>query len=956
MSPMFDGKIPNWFHFKCFWKRARCGGTHEIYGYDGLRWEDQQKIKEQLGGEGGAAGDAGTSGIPVSDFTTEYAKSGAAKCRGCEDKIAKGEVRISKKDYESQRAVMYGPVDLWHHVDCFVDNRDELGFSTDMNPDKIKGFQGLKKEDKDTLIEKLGKGEKSAAGKKRKGEEAQGSGGKKKKQEETAEEKALKEQSQLLWKFRDGLQREVNNSALKLLLELNKQDIPAGESKLLDRVADCMAFGAIEKCPECKDGQLVYMADGYRCTGNMTEWTKCIHKTMTPKRKAFKIPKEYHDAEILKKYKYVKRDRVFPAVTARTTEGPVSSSLDSVDGAVNFHPLEGMKFLLSGKFTKPKAEIVAMVTRMGGTVVTKCDKKTTAVISTKDEVDKKSKSIKEAESMDVHVVDETFLEKVTKGGAALLITQHSIATWGSDPEKRIALTAVTKSIGKSKGVSKRDETMFTKNLPDKLKMTVKGGAAVDPDSGVADKAHVIQDKDVIYNAVLGLVDVVKGTNSYYKIQALEGDSKSLWWVFRAWGRVGTTVGGNKVERFGSRANAIEHFKGLYGEKTGNAWEDRNDFKKYPNKFYPLDIDYGADDAGDVKKISMKGSKSKLPPSVQDLVCMIFDVESMKKAMMEFEIDLKKMPLGKLSKKQIKSAYAVLTEAQKLVEEKGTPTKILDASNRFYTLIPHDFGMKKPPMLDTSDIIKTKTEMLDNLLEIEVAYSMLKGGDEGEDPIDSHYKKLKTEIVPLEPGEEYDRLVTYVKNTHGATHTMYELDVEEIWKIKREGEFGRYKPFRDLPNRQLLWHGSRTTNFGGILSQGLRIAPPEAPVTGYMFGKGVYFADMVSKSANYCRTSKQEPKGLMMLCEVALGNMYECTRAEFVNKLPKGKHSCKGIGSTCPDPAGSYVTPDGMEIPMGKGMQGGYKGQTSLLYNEFIVYDAAQINMKYMFKMNFKYKW
>jgi len=35
------------------------------------------------------------------------------------------------------------------------------------------------------------------------------------------------------------------------------------------------------------------------------------------------------------------------------------------------------------------------------------------------------------------------------------------------------------------------------------------------------------------------------------------------------------------------------------------------------------------------------------------------------------------------------------------------------------------------------------------------------------------------------------------------------------------------------------------------TQGLRIAPKEAPVTGYMFGKGVYFADMSSKSANYC---------------------------------------------------------------------------------------------------------
>lgn len=31
----------------------------------------------------------------------------------------------------------------------------------------------------------------------------------------------------------------------------------------------------------------------------------------------------------------------------------------------------------------------------------------------------------------------------------------------------------------------------------------------------------------------------------------------------------------------------------------------------------------------------------------------------------------------------------------------------------------------------------------------------------------------------------------------------------------------------------LTTGSRTTNYVGILSQGLRIAPPEAPVTGYM---------------------------------------------------------------------------------------------------------------------------
>lgn len=49
--------------------------------------------------------------------------------------------------------------------------------------------------------------------------------------------------------------------------------------------------------------------------------------------------------------------------------------------------------------------------------------------------------------------------------------------------------------------------------------------------------------------------------------------------------------------------------------------------------------------------------------------------------------------------------------------------------------------------------------------------------------------------------------------------------------------------------------------------GLRIAPPEAPVSGYMFGKGVYFADMFSKSANYCCSSRVASAGVLLLCEV-----------------------------------------------------------------------------------------
>lgn len=109
--------------------------------------------------------------------------------------------------------------------------------------------------------------------------------------------------------------------------------------------------------------------------------------------------------------------------------------------------------------------------------------------------------------------------------------------------------------------------------------------------------------------------------------------------------------------------------------------------------------------------------------------------------------MKKMPLGKLSRRQIQSAYSVLTELQAEISGERNPSRVLDASNRFYTLIPHDFGLRKPPLLDNEEIIRTKTMMLDNLLEIEVAYSLLKeeGVPAGKDPLDTHYDKLKTDI-------------------------------------------------------------------------------------------------------------------------------------------------------------------------------------------------------------------
>jgi poly [ADP-ribose] polymerase len=168
-------------------------------------------------------------------------------------------------------------------------------------------------------------------------------------------------------------------------------------------------------------------------------------------------------------------------------------------------------------------------------------------------------------------------------------------------------------------------------------------------------------------------------------------------------------------------------------------------------------------------MTIANSTSKLHKSIQELVCMLFDVEAMKRTMVEFELDLTKMPLVKLSKKQLEKAYGILSQAQELLDSKNvSKTKFVDLSNQFYTLIPHDFGRKTPPVLDDGEIIKvidylivllasrnlisscclkSKLEMLESLMEIEVAFSLLKAGDavKDKDPIDAHYEKLNTEI-------------------------------------------------------------------------------------------------------------------------------------------------------------------------------------------------------------------
>lgn len=119
------------------------------------------------------------------------------------------------------------------------------------------------------------------------------------------------------------------------------------------------------------------------------------------------------------------------------------------------------------------------------------------------------------------------------------------------------------------------------------------------------------------------------------------------------------------------------------------------------------------------------ASSILHPAVAHLMSFIFNVNTMKQLFLEYsvcilstfylvivdsstmlQLDMKKMPLGKLSKGQIQTAYRILTDAIKIMRNKNkSQDDIVEITNQFYTNFPYGSAHKTPPLLDNMDIIK-----------------------------------------------------------------------------------------------------------------------------------------------------------------------------------------------------------------------------------------------------------
>jgi poly [ADP-ribose] polymerase len=115
----------------------------------------------------------------------------------------------------------------------------------------------------------------------------------------------------------------------------------------------------------------------------------------------------------------------------------------------------------------------------------------------------------------------------------------------------------------------------------------------------------------------------------------------------------------------------------------------------------------------------------------------------------------------------------------------------------------------------------------------------------------------------------------------------------------------------------------------------------------MFGKGLYFADMFSKSAAYSQTG--DGNYFLLLAEVVLGEMYLPKEPDCELKVPQEFLSVKGVGTEQPDFSQSVFLENGIEVPVGK-IEASRERQRMLAHNEYIVYDTSQVRLRYFVHM------
>jgi len=102
-------------------------------------------------------------------------------------------------------------------------------------------------------------------------------------------------------------------------------------------------------------------------------------------------------------------------------------------------------------------------------------------------------------------------------------------------------------------------------------------------------------------------------------------------------------------------------------------------------------------------------------------------------MTSLNYDANKLPLGKLSDSTLKKGFqllkdisTVLTDPSIAMTKYGVSQSqvLLSLTSDYYTVIPHNFGRRAPPVINNVAQLKLEAELIESLGEMEIAAGLM----------------------------------------------------------------------------------------------------------------------------------------------------------------------------------------------------------------------------------------
>jgi predicted DNA-binding WGR domain protein len=267
-----------------------------------------------------------------------------------------------------------------------------------------------------------------------------------------------------------------------------------------------------------------------------------------------------------------------------------------------------------------------------------------------------------------------------------------------------------------------------------------------------------------------------------------------------------------------------------------------------------------------------------------------------------------VPVDQLSQRQIAEGRQWLAEAKRLEgswqrsRSQATLNDLADAVREFYMRIP----TKIPGRVDRDSMVyhfhKNLHEYAVQLDRLEAALDTLvvPGGNQ--------YNALGADITWLEPGNATrDKVAEYVTSSAG---DHFSPKVQDVFEICIPHERARFEADKQGKNNvRALFHGTNAKNVRHIVKQGFRIPT---------------IANRSTKSGQYAHASG--PLNMLMVCNVALGNIFVTPHSNSSMTAPSGYDSVMAEG--------------------GKTTQGQYSS-TLMKYDELIVYRVEQCTIRFL---------